>query len=406
MRFQYTGLSRNREEVEGVLEAEDEVEARMRLRAMQINPTSLQEKQESLFQIPLNFGFGGGIPLKQILLFTRQFSSLVDSGVPILQCLDILFEQEKKGRFKEVLRQVKEHIEAGGALADGLAKHPKIFSDFFIKVVEAGELSGTLDTALRRVGQQLEKLGKLRSKVVSALTYPAITFVIAIGVVIFMLVKVIPSIAQLYADNSAKLPEITLFVLGLSRWFESNIVLLLGGFGALGFGGAALWGSPDAREILDPLILKVPLFGTLIKKSTIARFARTMSTLISSGVPLLSSFEICERLVSNRAVQKLIKSSAAAVSEGKSIAQGLSVSELFPPMVIHMVNIGEMTGKLDELLTKVADIYDDEVDDAVNAITSLLQPLMIVVIGGIIMFLLIAMYLPVFQLAEKASGGG
>lgn len=406
MRFQYTGVTRTREQVEGTLEAADEVEARMRLRAMQIRPISLAEKQSQGFSIDFKLEFGSPVSLKQMLVFARQFSSLVDSGVPVVQCLDILYEQEKKGRFKNILMQVKEHIESGGSLAEGLGKHPNVFSEFFIRIVEAGELSGTLDNALKRVGTQLEKLGKLRSKVIGALTYPAITFVVAIGVVMFMLVKVIPGVATLYKDNNAQLPELTVMVLGLSNWVQDNFNLMLGGtiFAVLGAG--VLYRMPSAREFIDPALLRVPIFGDLLKKSTIAKFARTMSTLVASGVPLLNAFEICEKIVSNIAVQRLIRRASGAVSEGKSIAQGLSSSSLFPPMVIHMVNIGEMTGKLDDLMGKVADIYDDEVDEAVNNMTSLLQPMLIVVVGGIVMFLLIAMYLPVFQLAEKASGGG
>jgi len=406
MRFFYVGVTRQREEVRGVLEAPDEIEARMRLRALQIRPTQLSQKKESAFAFNFDkLKFGSPIKLKQLMVFTRQFSSLVDSGVPVVQCLTILYDQERKGVLKNTLAQIKEHVESGGSLAEGMAKHPRIFSDFFVRIIEAGEVSGTMDVALRRVGLQLEKLGKLKSKVVGALMYPCITLVVAAVVLIFMLLKVVPGVAKLYSDNSAQLPELTVFVLGLSTWFENNFywisVLLVGG----PFAAILLYRIPAFRDIFDPFILKVPLFGALIKKSTIANFARTMSTLISSGVPLLSAFEICTRLVGNVAVRDLIRRTSAAVSEGKSIAQGLALTPLFPPMVIHMVNIGEMTGKLDELLGKVADIFDDEVDDAVQNMTGLLQPLLIVFVGGIVAFLLISMYLPIFQLAEKATGG-
>jgi len=406
MRFHYIGVTRQREEVRGVLEAADEVEARMRLRALQIRPTTLSERPDGSFMLTLNkFKFGSPVKLKQLMVFTRQFSSLVDSGVPVVQCLNILFDQERKGALKNTLGQVREHVESGGSLAEAMAKHPRIFSDFFVRIIEAGEVSGTMDVALRRVGMQLEKLGKLKSKVISAMMYPMITFVVAVVVLIFMLVKVVPGVAKLYSDNNAQLPELTVFVLGISSWFQDNIgwlsiVLIVAPFAMI-----ILYRIPAFRELWDPFILRVPLFGPLIKKSAIANFARTLSTLISSGVPLLSAFDICTRLVSNVAIRDLIRRTSSAVSEGKSIAQGLSMSPIFPPMVIHMVNIGEMTGKLDELLGKVADIFDDEVDDAVSNMTGLLQPLMIVVVGGIVAFLLISMYLPIFQLAEKATGG-
>jgi len=406
MRFHYIGVTRQREEVRGVLEASDEIEARMRLRALQIRPTTLSQRPDGGFMLTLNkFKFGTPVKLKQLMVFTRQFSSLVDSGVPVVQCLNILFDQERKGALKNTLGQVREHVESGGSLAEAMAKHPRIFSDFFVRIIEAGEVSGTMDVALRRVGMQLEKLGKLKSKVISAMMYPMITFVVAVVVLIFMLVKVVPGVAKLYSDNNAQLPELTVFVLGISTWFQDNIgwlsILLI----ITPFAMIVLYRIPAFRELWDPFILRVPLFGPLIKKSAIANFARTLSTLISSGVPLLNAFDICTRLVSNVAIRDLIRRTSSAVSEGKSIAQGLSMSPIFPPMVIHMVNIGEMTGKLDELLGKVADIFDDEVDDAVSNMTGLLQPLMIVVVGAIVAFLLISMYLPIFQLAEKATGG-
>ncbi len=406
MRFFYVGVTRQREEVRGVLEAADEVEARMRLRALQIRPTQLDERPDRSFRVAFEaMKIGSPISLKQLMVFTRQFSSLVDSGVPIVQCLNILFDQERKGGFKNVLGQIREHVESGGSLAEAMAKHPRVFSDFFVRIVEAGELSGTMDVALRRVGTQLEKLGKLRSKVVGALMYPCITLIVAIVVLVFMLLKVVPGVAKLYSDNSAQLPELTVFVLDLSNWVQENISWMSTLFVGGGFAALFLYRLPATRVLIDPWVLKVPLIGSLIKKSTIANFARTMSTLISSGVPLLGAFEICTRLVGNMAVRELIKKTSAAVAEGKSIAQGLSLSSIFPPMVIHMVNIGEMTGKLDEMLSKVADIFDDEVDDAVANMTGLLQPLMIVFVGGIVAFLLISMYLPIFQLAEKATGG-
>ena len=405
-KWAYRGLTRQKEEVLGVVDASDEIEARVRLRAMQIRPTELYESDsEGGFRISLkNLSFGSPVKLKHMIIFTRQFSSLIDSGVPVVQCLDILHDQEKRGVFKRVLHKVKEDIEGGSGLAEALGRHPRIFSDFFVRIVEAGEMSGTLDRALRRVGLQLEKLGRLKAKVVKAMTYPGITLVVAVVVLVFMLVKVIPSVAQLYSDNQATLPPITVFVLGLSDWFQQNFIFvfvgLFGGF----FGFAVLLRLRAFREVWDPFILRVPLIGSLLKKSTVAKFARTMSTLIASGVPLLTAFEICEKIVGNLAVRALLHKTSLAVQEGKSIAQGLSSSALFPPMVIHMVNIGEMTGKLDELLNKVAEIYDDEVDDAVDQITGLLQPLLIVFVGVIVAFLLISMYLPIFQLAEKVGG--
>lgn len=410
MRYKYTGVTRQKEEVTGNVEAEDELEARARVRALEIRVLTIEEAKEpgaGSFDINklLKMELGSPVKLKQLILFTRQFSSLVDSGVPIVQCLDILQMQEKpKSPLKKVLVKIKEDIESGMGLASSLEKHPKIFSEFFIRVIEAGELSGTLDKALQQIGLQLEKLAKLKSKVIGALTYPAITLVVAVGVLVFLLVKVIPEVAKLYSQGNAKMPELTVFVMGLSDWFVGNFQYLAIGGGAMFFGGIAIYQLESFRQAFDPILLKAPLFGPLILKSAVAQMTRTMATLVQAGVPLLSVFEIVLKLVKNRAINNSIQTAASFVSEGKTIAQGLAANGVFPPMLIHMINIGEMTGRLDELLAKVAAIYEDEVDDAVGALTGLLQPIIIVIVGGMIAFLLVAMYLPIFQLADKISG--
>lgn len=416
MKFAYKGVTKTREQVSGVIEAQDEFEAKLRLRSMQVRATSLKAKGEGggsggtvAAQIKSgswkDIQLGKPIDLKGLVIFTRQFSSLIDSGVPVVQCLDILIQQEKRKPFKYVLSKVKSDIESGAGLAESLSRHPRAFSEFFIRIVEAGEISGTLDKALRRVGQQLERLGRLKAKVIGAMIYPCITLVVAVIVLIFLLVKVVPEISKLYADNSAKLPELTVQVLKLSQWVQDNLTTIVGGLVTLAVAIPLLYRLDSVRKVWDPLALHLPAFGPLIAKSSIGRFARTLATLVSSGVPLLNSFEICVKIIPNLAVKNAIRSAMASVTEGKSIASGLATSKIFPPMVLHMVSIGEMTGKLDELLAKVADIYDDELDDAIGAMTGLIQPILIVFVGGVIAFLLLAMYLPIFQLADKISGG-
>jgi type IV pilus assembly protein PilC len=392
-KYYYSGVTRQRENVSGAVEAKDELEARMKLRAMQIRPTKLSERRAQAMDLNAlgNIALGSPIDLKGIMVFTRQFSSLIDSGIPVVQCLDILWQQEQRKAFKTILGALKKDIETGAGLAESLAKHPRVFNEFFVRIVEAGEVSGTLDKALRRIGIQLEKLGRIRAKVIGALTYPLITLVVAIAVLIFLLVKVIPEVGKLYGDNNAQLPELTMQVLAVSAWFQDNYLYVVGAMGFVGFGLTVAYRVPELREVLDRVVVKVPLFGDLIKKSTIARLARTLSTLLSSGVPLLTAFEICTKLVENRALQAIIRKTAKMVQEGKNIAQGLAVGgSLFPPMVIHMVNIGEVTGKLDDMLGKVADIFEDEVDDAIGNLTGLLQPAMIVGVGIVIAFLLTA----------------
>jgi len=405
-KYFYVGVTRQKERVNGVVDAPDEIEAKLRLRSMQIRPISISlEKPSKLKTINLNeITIGSPVNLKGMIVFTRQFSSLIDAGIPIVQCLGILFEQEKRPIFKKVLGKIKEDIEGGAGLAESLSKWPNIFSEFFIRVAEAGEMSGTLDTAIRRIGVQLEKLGRLKAKVVGAMVYPGITMFVAVIVLIFLLVKVIPEVAKLYGESNAKLPDITIMVLNLSQAVQNNVLTIIGSI--VGFVAfiVALAKWKKFRKYWDPIAIRIPLFGPLIQKSAIARFARTMATLISSGVPMLTAFEICTKLMSNFAIRDNIQRAAAAVAEGKSMASGLAVKGIFPAMVIHMVNIGEMTGKLDELLAKVADIYDEEVDEAVSNLTGLLNPAMVVIVGIMIAFLLIAMYLPIFQLADKVAG--
>ncbi len=409
MKYFYTGVTRQRESVKGVVDAADETEAQMKLRAMQIRPTQLSEsKAGSAFTFSFSslsdVSLGPPIDMKGMLIFTRQFSSLIDSGIPIVQALDILWEQERRPAFKKILGRVKSDIEAGQGLGESLKRHPKVFGEFFVRIVESGEISGTLDLALRRIGIQLEKLGRLRAKVVGALIYPCITVVVASGVLVFLLVKVIPEITKLYADSQATLPELTQAVLDLSNWFQANWGYVLGGSIGSVVAFMLMYKLPSFRAIWDPIILRVPLIGPLIKKSEVARFTRTMATLIGTGVPLLTAFEICEKLMSNLTMKKSVRTAASYVQDGKSIAAGLKVNGVFPSMVTHMVSIGEMTGKLDDLLGKVSDMYDEEVDDAVSNLTGLIQPALIIGVGITIAFMMMAMYMPIFQLADKTTG--
>ncbi|MBI4405061.1 MAG: type II secretion system F family protein [Deltaproteobacteria bacterium] len=400
-KYAYVGITRSNQKVKGEVEAHDDLEAKLKLRGMSIRATSL--KRSSGLNMNMQLSFGPPIDLKGLLVFTRQFSSLIDAGVPVVQGLDILAQQEKRPGFKSILLKVKEDIESGGSLADALSKHPKVFNEMFVRIVEAGEVAGSLDEAFRRLGTQIEKLDRLRAKVKSALMYPVMTLLVAVTVMIFLLVKVIPEISKLYGDNNAKLPELTVQVLALSSWVQANYLILIAVIVSIVVGIILLQKLPGFKRVWDPFILHIPLFGSLIKRSSIAKFTRTLATLVASGVPLLGAFDICAKIVSNLAVRSVIQGAARAVAEGKSIAVGLAKNAIFPPMVIQMVSIGESTGKLDELLLKISEIYDDEVDDAVSAITGMIQPALIILVGGIIAFLLIAMYLPIFQLAEKVT---
>ncbi len=406
MKYHYVGVSRSREEVHGIIDAEDENELELKLRAMQIRPISISESEEessSFFSLEKlkNISIGKITDLKTMMIFTRQFSALIDAGIPVVQCIDILASQQKKFLFRKTLEKIKSDIEGGLGLAESFSKYPKAFNEFFIRIIEAGEISGTLDIALKRISAQIEKLSKLKSKVIGALMYPILTIFVAIGVFIFLLVKVVPTIAQMYSQSNASLPEITLWILSISNWLQLNWYLLIVLLFLIIVGFSILYRIPMFRLFWDPFILRFPIIGSLILRSEVAKFTRTMGTLVTSGVPLLNTFSIVEKVVNNLSIKKALKLTADFVSEGKDIASGLSYDGIFPPMVVHMVKTGEMTGKLDEMLLKVAEIYDDEVDDAVKNVTTLLQPILIVIIGVLVALILIAMYLPIFQLADK-----
>lgn len=403
MKFQYTGTTREKRRVKGVIDADDVVEAKLRLRSLQIKAEEIIVVTGGNNQkFSLDIELGQTISLKGLIIFTRQFSSLIDSGVPIVQCLEILAEQDKRRKFKRTLEDIKESIESGNSLYESMGQHPKVFDQLYVSVVEAGEMSGTLDKSLRRLGVQLEKLGKLKSKVIGALIYPAITMLLALAVIPFFLLKVLPEVTKLYGNN--QLPEVTQNLMYISQWFSANLLTITVLCGTLLFGTIALYRMPSFREVWDPFWLQVPIFGGLTLKSAVARVSRTLGTLLESGVPLLNAFNVSERVVHNYAIKKSLRSAQEAVTEGRSIVSGLSQDKIFPAMVTHMIRIGEITGKLDDLLQKIADIYDDEVDDAVGIITTLIQPIMLIVLGGIVAFLLLAMYMPILSLAEKVAG--
>lgn len=399
MKYRYRGVNKKRNTVTGFIEASNIDEAKYRLRNMDIRP---YEVSKDIFNsgVKLKLSFGKAIDLKGLIVFTRQLSSLINAGVTVVMALQILAEQERRPEFKRILIHIKETIESGGGFAEALEKYTNTFSEFFVRVVEAGEVSGTLDKALVRIGQQLDKLNNIKRKVVGALIYPAITVVVAAGVITFLLAKVVPSMVELYGDVK-KLPAITQFVIAASNmvrdYYHIVLMILIGTV----IGARLAYRVPKVRAVVDPILLKVPILGLLLLRSGIAIFTRTLATLVTSGVQLLTAFQICERVTSNYLLKACIRDAAASVTEGQSIAQGLAKRNVFPAMVLHMVSIGEMTGKIDDLLLKVAEIYDEEVDDAVSLMTTILQPALIVVVGGITLVIMVAIYLPIFGMSDK-----
>lgn len=387
------------EQQTGVIEAETADEVRKKLRGMNIRAIEIKKQQVNV-PVNLNISIGPVIDLKGLIIFTRQLSSLIISGVPLVTALKILADQERRPPFQKILNEIKGHVESGGGFSEVLQRYPRVFSEFFVRIVEAGEVSGSLDKSLVRVGQQLEKLNNIRRKVIGAMIYPGITLVVAGLVVAFLMAKVVPEIVSMYGKDQ-QLPDITIAVIGLSNWFRDfwwvlGLVVVF-----LGFGLKLLLQVPAVKLLWDPVVLKIPGFGLLVLRSGIAIFSRTLSTLVASGVQLLAAFEICEKVTSNTRLKQCIKNAANSVIEGQGIAAGLGKLNVIPPMVIHMINIGEMTGKLDEMLLKISEIYDEEVDDAVSIITSMIQPVLIVFVGGIIMSIMVAIYLPLFGMGNN-----
>ena len=397
--FTWVGKTREGVTRKGLLVADDVEAAMTNLRAQSITPTTVKAKGKDLKEI---FPFlQGGIKIRDQVIFTRQFATMIDAGLPLVQCLDILGTQQENATFKKVIMQIKSDVESGSTFSDALGKHPKAFDRLYVNLVAAGEVGGILDTILSRLAAYLEKNDKLRRKVKGALTYPAAVSVIATLVVVVMLTKVIPVFEKMFKDFGGTLPAPTQMVINISHWLQHYILFMAIGVGVVGYAIKRWYGTTQGRAILDAMFLKSPIFGSLLKKVAVARFSRTLSTMLSSGVPILDALEIVARTAGNVVVEKEILNTKASISEGKTIAEPLQGSKVFPGMVVQMISVGEQTGAMDAMLGKIADFYDDEVDTAVDALTSLLEPLLMVGLGGTIGGLLVAMYLPIFKIAEN-----
>jgi type IV pilus assembly protein PilC len=394
--WKWTGKNKAGEVRSGEMEAGDAGAVEGRLRQMGLEPTKVRRKPKELhLAIP---GFGG-VQLKDILIFTRQFSVMIDAGLPLVQALEIIGTQADNPAFRKVLLQTKSRVEAGSTFADALAEHPKVFDVLFVQLVRAGEIGGILDTILQRLGAYLEKNDKLRRRVKGAMTYPSIVLTIAVGVVGALIGFVVPTFEKMFKDFGGALPGPTQFLVDISNSFRSTwywyfIVPI-----AIGVTFKLLTRQGRGQEIWHGIVLQLPLFGTLARKVAVARFTRTLGTMLSSGVPILDGLEIVAKSAGNRKIENAIMYVRARISEGKNIAGPLAETKVFPPMVVQMIGVGEATGAMDAMLAKVADFYDDEVDVAVAALTSMLEPLMMVFLGGTVGYFMIAMYLPIFNLA-------
>lgn len=395
--YLWKGKNPKNRSVKGEMEAETPEQVRSTLLRRKITPTKVKEKPKDILE---NVAFlQPSVTESDVIIFCRQFSTMIDAGLPLLQCLDILHSQQENPTFKKTLKKIKESVETGETFADALAKFPKIFDELFINMVAAGEAGGILDIILRRLSAYMEKMAKLKKQVKGAMTYPAVTMAIAVIVVGVILVFVIPVFSDMFEGMGSALPGPTLMVVALSDFVIHNIIFIIGGIMAFIFIMKRVYATTKGRIMMDDLILKFPVFGLLIKKVAVAKFTRTMGTMMSSGVSILEALEIVARTAGNKTVEFAILDVKVGIAEGRSMADPLLESGVFPSMVCSMIAVGESTGALDQMLGKIADFYDEEVDQAVQNLTDLIEPFLLVFLGVVIGGLVIAMYLPIFKMA-------
>jgi type IV pilus assembly protein PilC len=396
--FVWEARARTGEVRKGAMEAESEDAVNQRLRAQQLQPTKVKKKGKGF-----HFQLGTGVSSKDIVTFTRLFATMIDAGLPIVQCLDILQGQTDNKLFANVLRDVKSSVEQGATFSDSLRRHPKVFDHLYVNLVQAGEVGGILDTILNRLAVYIEKAMKLRRQVRGAMVYPSIVIVVFFAVLSILLVFVIPGFEKMFTDFGAKdeLPVLTQMVMTVSRLFIGNflylVMALAGAFVAL----RSYYKTANGKRRIHKLMMNMPVMGPVLRKIAVARFTRTLGTLLGSGVPILDALEIVAKTAGNVVVEEAIMYARLKISEGKNMAQPLTETGVFPSMVVQMVGVGEQTGALDTMLNKIADFYEDEVDVAVSAMTSLIEPVMMVGVGGTVGVVLIAMYLPIFSIAGK-----
>ena len=394
-KFSWEGVTRTGDVRKGVMDAPNQDAVSERLREDNITVRKIQKASEKR-----PFSIGGGVPVRDLLIFTRQLATMIDAGLPLVQCLEILASQSENKTFAGILRNVKSNVESGATFSDSLRRHPKVFDELYVNLIAAGEVGGILDTILNRLSTYIEKAVKLKRQVKGAMVYPISILGVAVIVIVIMLTKVIPVFENMYAEfKGAKLPAPTQVVINISNGFQANWYWFFGGAVVFFVLLSALLKNPKGRLFFDAFILKAPVIGSVLRKVVVARFTRTLGTLLSSGVPILDSLQICARTAGNKTVQGAIMYAREKISEGKDLAGPLSETNVFPSMVVQMIGVGEQTGAMDQMLQKIADFYEDEVDVAVAALTAMMEPIMMVFLGGVIGGIIVAMYLPVFELA-------
>ncbi len=400
-KFAWEGKTKTGTAMSGELEAPNEAFVLAQLRRQQITPVKVKPKpREFRIKMPGSRGVGR----KELAIFTRQFATMIDAGLPLVQCLDILAGQQTNETFKTVITKVKEDVESGSTFADALGKHPKVFDSLYVNLVAAGEVGGILDTILARLAAYIEKALKLSKQIKGAMVYPATILSVALVVTAVLLLYVIPIFAKMFTEGGQALPGPTQFVVDLSSYARKYFLVVVAAIILLVVAIRLYYKRENGRRNIDRLLLKVPVLGSLIQRIAVARFSRTLGTMVSSGVPILESMDIVAKSAGNKIIEEAIFRARASISEGKTIAEPLAESKVFPGMVTQMVSVGEATGALDAMLNKIADVYDEEVDAAVAALTALLEPALMVFLGVVIGGLVMAMYLPVFKMAGAIGG--
>jgi type IV pilus assembly protein PilC len=398
--FAYVGRNRSGSVKKGELDAKTRDEAVEQLRRQQVVVTSLEERSaKEGFKISL----GSGLTDKDLVVFTRQFGTMINAGLPLIQCLEILSTQSENAILRKAVADVKLHVEAGSTFSDALRKHPKIFDDLYVNMVHAGEVGGLLDTIMGRLSKHIEKAMKLKGQIKSAMVYPSAIMGIAVIVISVLMIWVIPVFEKMFKEMSGGkmgLPAPTQLVIDMSNFFQASWYIVLAAIVAGIFAFRKYYATPKGKLAVDKFLLKVPVFGDLIRKASVAKFTRTLGTLITSGVPLLEALTICAKTSGNKVIEGVLLEARVSISGGKTISEPLAKSETFPKMVTHMIAVGESTGALDNMLGKIADFYEEEVDQAVASLTALLEPMMMVFLGVVIGFIVIAMYLPIFSMAN------
>jgi type IV pilus assembly protein PilC len=402
-KYSWEARSRTGAQQKGVMEANTKALVEAQLKKFGFSNITIKEEGKGFnFKIP---GMGAKkVETKDIVIFTRQFATMIDSGLPLVQCLDILSSQQENKTFKEVLLKVKENVESGSTFADSLGRHPKVFDQLYVNLVAAGEVGGILDTILNRLAAYIEKSMKLKKQIKGAMVYPATIMSIAVVVVGVILIFVIPTFAKMFEEFGGELPAPTKIVIALSNFIVKYLIVMIALFFAFVSGFKKYYATKNGRYQVDRLALKAPIVGPLIRKVSVAKFTRTLGTMISSGVPIMDGLDIVAKTAGNKIVEEAIYNVRQAISEGKTIAEPLAACGVFPPMVVQMIAVGEATGAMDAMLNKIADFYDDEVDSAVSAMTAMMEPMLMVFLGTTVGGLVVAMYLPIFKIAGAVGG--